>query len=190
MSSNNRLQTFIQYTALIVALIAVLATLFVPIDRQSLLAAGYAGVFVVALLSAMSLLPGPSGVAAFIAGGTLDPFFVSLVAGLGSAIGESTGYLAGYGSHGVIEKIDASSSWLTGTRFYKWLQEKVIVWMAKYPFITIFSIAAIPDFFVDVAGLIAGRAKYGYFRFLIAMFLGKSIRFAFGAYLGAYFLGS
>jgi hypothetical protein len=105
MKTTNRFQSAVksvqkplQYGALLLALVVVVVTPFLPIDRQTLVAAGYGGMFAVALLSAVSLLPGPSGIAAFVAGGTLQPFWVSVAAGLGSAIGESTGYLAGYGS--------------------------------------------------------------------------------------------
>jgi membrane protein YqaA with SNARE-associated domain len=183
-----RYQKPLQYAAFLVAFAAVLATFIFPVNKDSLVTAGYAGVFIVTLLSAVSLLPGPSAIATFIAGGTLNPFAVSLVAGFGSALGESTGYLAGYGSHSFLASMDSAPDWLAKSRFYQWLYNKIIIGMTKYPFLTLFVVAAIPNFFVDVAGLVAGRAKYPYLRFFIAMFLGKSVRFALGAYSGAFFL--
>ncbi len=186
-AKRNYLQLVLQYTALFLALFAVLGTLLFPLDKQAVSAAGYGGVFVVALLSAVSLLPGPSAIAAFVAGGTLNPFLVSLAAGLGSALGESTGYLAGYGSHGLLRETDAPQR-LAKTRIYIWFHQKIVMWMAHHPFVTLLGIAAIPNFFVDIGGLIAGRTKYPYYRFLVAMVIGKSIRFAMGAYLGDFLI--
>lgn len=178
----------LQLVAMVLALLAILLTFLLPIDEKKLLATGYIGVFVVTLLSAVSLLPGPSAIAAFIAGGSLNPLLVSIVAGLGSSIGETTGYLAGYGSHGVIDNLGSGPNWLKNSKFYKSFFESVLKWMSHSPFITIFLIAAIPNFFVDIVGIIAGRAKYSFIKFFIAMLLGKIIRFAMGAYLGAFFI--
>lgn len=186
--SNTKFIKALQYFGLTLALIAVLLTLFIPVNREALLATGYSGVFVVTMLSAISLLPGPSAIAAFIAGGTLNPLWVSLIAGAGSTIGESTGYLAGYGSHGVFEDIGSGPGWVTQSKLYMVFVEKVIGWMKTHPFLTIFLIAAIPNFFVDIAGVIAGRAKYNFLKFLVAMFLGKTFRFALGAFLGAWLM--
>ena len=179
---------FLQFVAMLLALLAILLTFLFPVDEKGLLATGYFGVFIVTLLSAVSLLPGPSAVATFIAGGTLNPLLVSIIAGAGSSIGETTGYLAGYGSHGVIDNLGTGPDWLKKSAFYKTFVANVVKWMSQSPFITIFLIAAIPNFFVDVAGIIAGRAKYSFIKFFIAMLLGKIVRFAMGAYLGAWFI--
>jgi len=56
--------------------------------------------------------------------------------------------------------------------------------MGTHPFLTIFLLDAIPNFLGDIAGIIAGRNKYSYLKFLIASFLGKTIRFSISAYLG------
>ena len=66
------------------------SVLFIPIDSQQLAAYGYGGIFVVTLLGALSLfIPGPTMVAAYVIGSVLNPFWVSLAAGLGSAEGLS-----------------------------------------------------------------------------------------------------
>lgn len=176
----------LQVSALLVALIAVLVSVFLQRESEALVAAGYLGVLVFALVSAVSLIPGPSLVVAFLAGGTLSPFLVSIAGGLGSAIGETFGYFAGYGSHSVITT-SGVPQWVARWRWYQWLNQQVFMWMQRNSFLTIFSMAAIPNFFVDVVGVIAGRAKYPILRFFFAMFLGKSVRFALAAYLGTYF---
>jgi membrane protein DedA with SNARE-associated domain len=107
----------------------------------------------------------------------LNPMLVALVAGLGSAIGETTGYAAGYASWAVITPKERKDTWF----------QRIFKWMGNHPFLTIFLLDAIPNLLGDIAGLIAGRNKYSYFKFLLASFLGKSIRFSIAAYLGAGF---
>jgi membrane protein YqaA with SNARE-associated domain len=155
-----------------------LAVFFLPIRTEALGVLGYAGIFIITLLGAMTLfIPGPTMVAAFLIGSTLNPLLVSLCAGLGSAIGETTGYSAGYASRALIRDPGEKQAW------YWW----VLRWMGRFPFLTLFVLSAIPNFLTDVSGLIAGRIRYPYWRFLLATFLGKTIRFGLSAYLGAKF---
>ena len=59
---------------------------------------GYPGLFVFSLVSnATVVLPAPSFAAVFAVGGALNPIVIGVVAGLGAALGEMTGYLAGVG---------------------------------------------------------------------------------------------
>jgi len=150
--------------------------LFIPLDPDQLKLWGYAGVFVVTLLGAATLfIPGPTMVVTFVIGALLNPLLVSLVAGLGSAIGESTGYAAGYASVSLIHARERNDTWY----------HRIFQWMSSHPFLTILLIDAIPNFLGDIAGLIAGRNRYSYFKFLLAGFLGKTIRFSLSAYLGS-----
>ena len=58
---------------------------------------GYPGIFVINLLgNATVALPAPSLAIVSVAGSVLNPYLVGLFAGAGSALGELTGYLAGY----------------------------------------------------------------------------------------------
>lgn len=148
----------------------------IPVNTTELGLLGYGGMFLITLLGAMTLfVPGPTMVAAFVIGATLNPFLVSLVAGLGSAIGESTGYSAGYATRALVEEREGKNRWY----------ERIFGWMRSHPFFTIFILAAIPNFLTDVSGLIAGRIRYPYLKFLLATFLGKTIRFGMSAFLGA-----
>jgi membrane protein YqaA with SNARE-associated domain len=151
---------------------------FIPLDPVELATYGYLGVFVITLLGAATLfIPGPTMVATFVVGSLLDPIIVTLVAGLGSAIGETTGYAAGYASRAVLTPKERKDTWY----------QRIFRWMGSHPFLTIFLLDAIPNLLGDIAGLIAGRNKYSYSKFLLASFLGKSIRFSISAYLGARF---
>jgi membrane protein YqaA with SNARE-associated domain len=152
--------------------------LFIPIDSQQLAAYGYGGIFIVTLLGALSLfIPGPTMVAAYVIGSVLNPFWVSLAAGLGSALGEGSGYLAGRSSRAIIAPQERTDAWY----------RRVTDWVEARPFLAVFLLSAIPNPLTDLSGLVAGRMKYAYLKFLLATFLGKSIRFGISAYLGARF---
>ena len=63
--------------------------LFIPVNAQQMAAYGYGGIFVITLLGALSLfIPGPTMVAAYVIGSVLNPFWVSIAAGLGSALAQ------------------------------------------------------------------------------------------------------
>jgi membrane protein YqaA with SNARE-associated domain len=160
---------------LISSIILSVGVLFIPLNPDKLAVYGYGGVFIVTLLGAATLfIPGPTMVVTFVIGSLLNPIIVSLIAGLGSAIGESTGYAAGYASRSLITAKETKSTWY----------HRIFRWMGSHPFLTIFILDAIPNLIGDIAGLIAGRIKYSYYKFLLAGFLGKTIRFAISAYLG------
>jgi membrane protein YqaA with SNARE-associated domain len=155
-----------------------LVIFFLPIKPEQLGVWGYGGIFIITMLGAMMLfVPGPTMIAAFFIGSTLNPLLVALFAGLGSAIGESTGYGAGYATRALIRDPEEKVVWY-------W---RVLNWMVRYPFLTVFMLSAIPNFVTDVAGLIAGRIRYSYLKFLLATFLGKTVRFGMSAYLGSVF---
>ncbi len=160
-----------------VASLALSLTVFLlPIQPERLRLFGYGGIFIITLLGAMTLfIPGPTMIAAFLIGSTLNPLLVSLFAGLGSAIGETTGYTAGLATRNLIRDPAQTARWY-------W---RVLNWMMRFPFLTLFVLSALPNPITDVAGLIAGRIRYSYAGFLLATFLGKTIRFGLAAYLGA-----
>ena len=66
---------------------------------------GYIGIFLISLVGSASIVfPIPAFAVIFVFGGILNPFLVGLIAGIGCAIGELTGYLLGLGGHKVIKK--------------------------------------------------------------------------------------
>jgi membrane protein YqaA with SNARE-associated domain len=174
----NKYDKLISILVFIVSIALSIAIFFLPLNPDDVATYGYAGVFMITLLGAATLfIPGPTMIAAFAVGARLNPLIVALVAGLGSAIGESTGYAAGYASRAVITPKERKDTWY----------QRIFQWMSSHPFLTIFLLDAIPNLLGDIAGLIAGRNRYSYFKFLLASFLGKSIRFSIAAFLGAGF---
>jgi membrane protein YqaA with SNARE-associated domain len=134
---------------------------------------GYLGIFLLMFISSATiLLPVPGLLAVPIAGIFLNPLRVGIAAGIGSALGELSGYFAGCGGRLAIEK--------NKTGIYKTVKR----WMKGNGFITIFIFAAIPNPFFDVAGLAAGTLDYPVWEFLVACLLGKILKCIVLAYLG------
>jgi len=138
---------------------------------------GYPGVFLISLIgNATIILPAPSFAVVFAVGGVLDPLAVGIVAGLGSAMGEMTGYLAGIGSRSVIER--------------RALYHRLERWMRKGGMLVVFLLAAIPNPAFDVGGMVAGALRMPIWQFFLAGWAGKSVRFVLLALSGQFLLGS
>ena len=136
---------------------------------------GYPAVFLVSLLGNASLiLPAPSFVIAFVAGSALNPVAVGIVAGLGASLGEMTGYLAGFSGNVAVNRRPT----------YQIIKR----WMDKSGTLVIFLLGAIPNFFFDIGGIIAGAVRMPVWRFLLAAWAGKSIRMTIIALTGNYWL--
>jgi len=136
---------------------------------------GYPGIFVLSILAnATVLLPAPGVLFVFAMGAVFDPFWVAIAAGLGAAIGELSGYLAGFGGQAVVERAD--------------IYQRIIDWMQRHPksdFWMVLLLAFIPNPFFDLAGIAAGALRIPVLRFLIACSLGKILKMLVIAYLGA-----
>ena len=148
--------------------------IFMIRDQAAKFAAyGYPGIFLISILAnGTILLPAPGIAIVFAMGGVFNPLFVGLTAGAGAAIGELTGYMAGFSGQVVAEK----------TRIYQTIES----WMGRYGMLTIFVLALIPNPFFDLAGMAAGMLKMPLPKFLIACLLGKIIKMWIFAYAGAY----
>jgi uncharacterized membrane protein YdjX (TVP38/TMEM64 family) len=133
---------------------------------------GYPGIFIISIIAnATIIIPIPGILITTAMGAVFNPLGVALAAGAGSAIGELTGYLAGFGGQVIIEKKD-------------WY-ERVMKWMKKYGDVTIFTLSLIPNPLFDLAGMAAGTLKLPVWRFLLACFLGKFLKMLIFAYFGA-----
>ena len=92
---------------------------------------------------------------------------------MGSALGEITGYYAGY----VGEKIIVNEQ----NRTY----QRAVSWMKRYGIWTVLVIAAIPLVLFDVVGLIAGALRLPLWKFLLACWAGRIPKAFIEAYIGA-----
>jgi membrane protein YqaA with SNARE-associated domain len=155
--------------------LAISVLIFLYRDRLADFASyGYLGLFVVSVVgNATVLLPMPSLVATFITGGVLNPWLVGIVSGAGMAVGELSGYLAGYGGAGIVEAKDRDR------------YERLEGWMRRYGALTTFVLSAIPNPLFDLAGIAAGALHYPVWRFLLICFLGKTVKGLALAFIGA-----
>jgi len=133
---------------------------------------GYAGGFLAMLLSGATLiLPAPGLAVVAALGATVQsPLLLGVVAGVGAALGEVTGYLAGYGGHKIIEE----------QKYYRAIER----FTQKYGFWAIVIIAFVPNPLFDIAGIIAGGTKYPPVLFLSATLIGKVAKCIIAAYAG------
>ena len=160
--------------ATIIAVIAGLgAALYFRERLQELQEYGYAAVFLIGLVSnATLILPVPGLAVSSILGGVFNPWVVGLVGGLGQALGELTGYMAGYSGQTLVDE-NAIYNRLTG-------------WMQRYGMLTVFVLALIPNPIFDVGGLAAGALRLPVWKFLLSAMAGKIIKNIAFALLGYY----
>lgn len=162
------------FRVLVVTLVfGISAAIFAFRDQFSQLAAvGYPGIFLVSLLSSATIiLPAPSLALVFAMGSALPWLPVGLAAGAGEALGELTGYAAGFGGRTVIEDQKA----------YKRLES----WMQRRGSITIFVLSVIPNPLFDLAGIAAGTLGYPLWRFLLIAWAGKTLKTTLVAWAGS-----
>jgi membrane protein DedA with SNARE-associated domain len=163
----------------ILALLAVIAiTVYVFSIRERVddfAALGYPGIFLIALLAnATILLPAPGVAIIYAMGAIFNPIGVGFAAGTGGAIGELSGYLAGFSGQAVIERTD--------------IYEKTKPWIARYGGWAILVLSAVPNPFFDAAGIAAGIAKMPLKTFLFFVWIGQLIKMTLFAYAGRYSL--
>lgn len=135
---------------------------------------GYLGAFLISLIaSATIILPAPGIVVIMAMGAALNPIVLGIVAGLGSAFGELTGYAAGRGGRAFIpaqqEKQFAQIQTLT----------------EQYGPLLLAVLAAIPFPLFDFAGIVAGMMRMRVINFFLAVALGKSVKYIIMIVLGA-----
>jgi len=158
-----------------VAVVAALVAALVFRDRlQELERYGYAAVFLVGLVSnATLILPVPGLAVSSVLGSVFNPWIVGLVGGLGQALGELTGYMAGY----------SGQTWVDDHPRY----QQLVAWMQQYGIFTVFLLALLPNPLFDVAGMIAGVLRLPIWQFLLSAAAGKVIKniaFAVAGYYG------
>ncbi len=163
--------------AALVAVIALTALAFLLLNVLRLSAKeaiGYPALFLVSLLgNATVILPVPAIVAVCSGGIALTPVLVGLVSGVGMALGELTGYLAGF----------SGSNLARDNRIYRRVQP----WMQKRGWLVVMAFGMIPNPFFDIVGLTAGATRMPLWKFLAAAWAGKTamaVAIAYGCAFG------
>lgn len=163
---------------LFVRIITLLAVIAISIyiysirnEAEKLAVYGYPGVFLLSLLSyATVLLPAPGIAVVFTMGAILNPFGVALAAGAGAALGELSGYVAGFSGSAAIERAD--------------IYVRLTDWMKRGGPLAVLLLSAIPNPFFDLAGVAAGALKMPVLRFLLFCWIGETLKMLFFAVAG------
>ncbi len=171
MKKGNQRQVF--RSVVILAAILVFTTLvFIYREQiQQFEQLGYPGLFLISFFANSTIVFPLPGVLVTSAMGTVyHPFWVGLVAALGAALGEVSGYLAGAAGKLVVEERD----------WYDRIQSA----MQKKGGWIIFLLAFIPNPLFDLAGIAAGALRIPLWRFFSFCFLGKLLKMLLFAYTG------
>jgi membrane protein DedA with SNARE-associated domain len=140
---------------------------------------GYIGCFVINVLTAGTLvMPGFGLVLTFTLGGVLNPAIVGAVAGIGEAIGAVGAYFTGYTGRGLFR--DSNNS------FYLRFSNLVDRHGSK----AVFFIACVISPIYYPFAVLLGTLRFGWMRFFLATWAGRTVKNMALAYLGYFGLGS
>jgi len=155
-----------------------------PSEVEKLASTAYLVVFLTTLVSNASIIiPVPVFVAVMITVAKMmadvspwGPVLVALTAATAGALGEITGYYAGY----LGKKIIITEA----TPGY----EKLVGWMKRHGPLAIFLLSLQPILPFDIAGLVSGASRIPLWKFVLPCWAGKFPKYLVGCYFGATFL--
>jgi len=137
---------------------------------------GYTSIWFLAFIGAALLFVPAGALAAVCVAATpaadLNPLLIGVIAGSAEAVGELTGYLAGMSGKRVFDR----------NRFY--LRFKNL--FSRYAGLMLFFGSIVPNPLFDIMGIAAGSILYPVRRFVLIVFVAKSIKFTWIA-LGCYY---
>ncbi len=125
---------------------------------------GYPGAFFISIIfNATVILPVGNMIILSALGANLPmpgPVIIGLVGGIGAAIGETTGYIAGRSGRDLISRRE--------------LYHRVEGWLRRWGWLTVFVLSVVP-FIFDVVGLTAGALRFPFWKYFIFCWLGRTI---------------
>ncbi len=137
---------------------------------------GYPGIFILSFLTyATVIVPVPGLLVISAMGAYFNPILIALVAGLGAALGQLTGYIAGFGTQPMIERVN--------------IYKRMVAWVKKFGSLAILFLSALPNPLFDITGAAAGALRMPVLKFFLWTWLGETIKMLAFAYFGS-FLGS
>ncbi len=160
---------------LTISLVLVLTgLLFVFRDALEMLGdLGYLGTFLISLaFNASILLPMPIFPVLFVLGAVFNPALLAIAAAAGGALGEMSGYMAGFGGRSIARR----------SRMYV----RAEGWMGRWGLLTLFIFTVVPFTPFDLAGLAAGALRFPVWKFLLVCFIGKTLLYSAVAYAGVW----
>lgn len=164
-----RVRALLLLIALSVAFLALLVVLLHVMPQFQLAELkryGYFGVFLANLLPSLSVVV-PAHI--FVPGLAFNvvvakvgsPFWVAVVAALGSTLGEVTAYYLGYGGQRLF-KLERFERYKTAER-----------WMKRHGWLAVVGFAFLPLFIFDFVGIAAGALRLSLTKFLIFTYIGR-----------------
>lgn len=153
----------VQVLTVIVIFGSLVVALYFRDRLQKLRPYGYAAVFLAGLVSNATLIfPVPGLAVTAVLGSIFNPWLVGLAGGVGQALGELTGYMAGYSGRALVDENP------TYNRLSRWMQ--------RYGIWTIFVLAFIPNPVFDLGGIVAGVLRFPLWKFLVSCSAGKVLK--------------
>jgi len=135
---------------------------------------GYFGIFLISFIGALSIIfPIPYTVIIFTLGGVFEPLWIAVAAGIGSAVGEFSGYLLGFGGRRVISE-----------RYKKKMGFLVKLFDRFGPIVIfVFALTPLPD---DLLFIPLGVMRYSFIRAFVPALIGKFCMNLIVAYSGRF----
>jgi membrane protein DedA with SNARE-associated domain len=134
---------------------------------------GYIGCFIISVLTnGTFILPGFGIVITFTLGGVLNPAVVGAVAGIGEAIGAIGAYFTGYAGRGLLRDSN-NGLYLRFSNIVERHGSKAIFFVS----------AVLSPFFYPFA-VCLGMLRFGWIRFFLATWAGRTVKSMVLAYLG------
>jgi len=136
---------------------------------------GYLGVFFLGVITSATLfIPTPAFIIVFLLASTMNPILLGFFAGLGSAVGEMSGYIIGIGGEKfLLKKYDKRVKQIE--RYFEKHGSKLIIF--------VFSATPLP---FDVVGLFCGAVRYPIKTFFLFTLFGKLVKYWAIAFAGFY----
>lgn len=123
----------------------------------------YLGVFLVSLIGALSVVfPIPYTIIIYLLGRSLDPYIIAIAGGLGSALGELSGYILGYYGRAVVSEERKRKMDFMLRIFNRYGAAAIFV----------FALTPLPD---DLLFIPLGIMRYKFVKAFIPTFLGKTL---------------
>jgi membrane protein YqaA with SNARE-associated domain len=100
------------------------------------------------------------GIIIYSSAGLIGPILVGITGGVGAAVGETTGYIAGYSGREIVER----------RKMFVRIEEGVRKWGT----LAIFLFSLVP-FVFDLVGIAAGILRFPFWKFILICGLGRTI---------------
>jgi membrane protein YqaA with SNARE-associated domain len=133
---------------------------------------GYPGVFLLSFIGAITVIfPIPYTLTYYVLGATLDPLFIAIAGGLGSALGEFSGYVLGYFGRAIVSE-DHQRRMLYLLKIFDRYGALLVF---------LFALTPLPD---DLLFIPLGIMRYNFFKAFIPSLCGKMLMAYILAYSG------